>query len=880
MSLWKKTDSVASLPKAMRAFNKEIDAIVTSQALASSGITAGSPAITLSAANAAVAVGQVISGTAVVAQTTPAAAATGVTGSIGLGTSGSSLGQYVLTVTAVTGTLIPGQFIAGTGVTSGTQIGVQLTGTAGSTGTYSIAIPQIVTSTALTVTSSASGSTSLVVASTTGLVVGQTVSGTGIAANAAVNAISGNVVTLSNPATAAVSGNINFSTQAFPNGTIVTGFTPVVVSPTAATISAGSLITTLSAGTSVAVGQYVNPYILQWSATYTAGSTTVTTASTSGLIVGQTVSASAVDVNATVASIVNATTFTISTPALTTGAATTTISIPGGIVQPGTTVLAIAGAVVTLSNPIRMSNDGSGLIANAASITFPFSAGNVVGLTASRNALVSASALAGSLNFYTNNIKFIDTLEFAQGQANIQIVSKTVAAPSSFTASIATTGFVQPVMTVTAVGSGTLAVGQVLSGTGVLPGTTIMAQLTGSAGSTGTYLVNQFANVASTTITGTNVTAGVSTIVVPTVTSIAVGQVVTATPVTVSAPAGAHNTTAGSVTATFANAYTGAKVGDQLSGYNGNAAVTTAATSATVINSNSVTLSSANGAIVTGQFVTGTGIPANTFVVSNSGTTLILSQAATATGSVTLSFYANIYPAGTTIAAISTDLKTITSSAAALYTSSATGSVVVTQPIFAPNTQVSSINATALTVTLTQAPVNTVASGTLATSFGSTGSGRQRGIDGPGIVKYMTYTDAQGNVRVKNESLVIMKNLPSSSGSSGETGISSAAVNTGFIAGQTQTVDRSGIGAGATTFSVGSPAITGSGTLTYQWQVRAAGSKLWTNLTNAGVYTTATTATLNISSGTGLAGSQYRCVLASSTGIVPRVISNVATLIS
>jgi hypothetical protein len=69
-------------------------------------------------------------------------------------------------------------------------------------------------------------------------------------------------------------------------------------------------------------------------------------------------------------------------------------------------------------------------------------------------------------------------------------------ATTSFTASISST-----TMTVTAVGSGTIAVGQVITGTGVTAGTVITAQLTGSAGSTGTYTVSASQTVSSTTIT-------------------------------------------------------------------------------------------------------------------------------------------------------------------------------------------------------------------------------------------------------------------------------------------------------------------------------------------------------------------------------------------
>lgn len=66
---------------------------------------------------------------------------------------------------------------------------------------------------------------------------------------------------------------------------------------------------------------------------------------------------------------------------------------------------------------------------------------------------------------------------------------------ASVTGSIATT-----TLTVSAVGSGELAVGDPITGTGVLPGTIITAYGSG-VGGTGTYTVNQSQTVSSTTIT-------------------------------------------------------------------------------------------------------------------------------------------------------------------------------------------------------------------------------------------------------------------------------------------------------------------------------------------------------------------------------------------
>lgn len=61
-------------------------------------------------------------------------------------------------------------------------------------------------------------------------------------------------------------------------------------------------------------------------------------------------------------------------------------------------------------------------------------------------------------------------------------------------------------MTVTAVGSGALSAGQTISGSGVTAGTKIVKQLTGTAGSTGTYQVDTSQTASSTTITAAGAT--------------------------------------------------------------------------------------------------------------------------------------------------------------------------------------------------------------------------------------------------------------------------------------------------------------------------------------------------------------------------------------
>jgi hypothetical protein len=79
------------------------------------------------------------------------------------------------------------------------------------------------------------------------------------------------------------------------------------------------------------------------------------------------------------------------------------------------------------------------------------------------------------------------------------------------------------VLTVAGTITGSFVVGGVLTGTGVTAGTTILAQLTGSAGGAGTYLVSAVQTVATTTITQTY---GVLTVGAMTSGFLAPGQII------------------------------------------------------------------------------------------------------------------------------------------------------------------------------------------------------------------------------------------------------------------------------------------------------------------------------------------------------------------
>jgi hypothetical protein len=98
-----------------------------------------------------------------------------------------SIAEDILTVTAVSsGVLVPGGTITGTGISAGTQIVDQLSGTTGGTGTYAVSILQTVASTTisetyatLTVSAVSSGTVSA----------GQTVTGAGVTPGSLVTAL-------------------------------------------------------------------------------------------------------------------------------------------------------------------------------------------------------------------------------------------------------------------------------------------------------------------------------------------------------------------------------------------------------------------------------------------------------------------------------------------------------------------------------------------------------------------------------------------------------------------------------------------------------------------------------------------------------------------
>ena len=152
---------------------------------------------------------------------------------------------------------------------------------------------------------------------------------------------------------------------------------------------------------------------------------------------------------------------------------------------------------------------------------------------------------------------------------------------------------------------------------------------------------------------------------------------------------------------------------------------------------------------------------------------------------------------------------------------------------------------------------------------------KAKGITGPGWWLYESRKDSSGTVRHYAEQLVPMKATAVAAGDRiGDTNVEVA--DTYVLSVTTAPVNRSVTAPAATTFGVTAAISSGGGAISYQWQVANAGSKSFASITNGGVYTTATTATLNISNTTGLTGKKYRVVITATNAVA--VTSSFATL--
>ena len=151
----------------------------------------------------------------------------------------------------------------------------------------------------------------------------------------------------------------------------------------------------------------------------------------------------------------------------------------------------------------------------------------------------------------------------------------------------------------------------------------------------------------------------------------------------------------------------------------------------------------------------------------------------------------------------------------------------------------------------------------------------ERGLNAPGWWQYTSYTDADGNTRHKAQHLASFKSAPANTADADD---AVAADVASAITISAQPADVAGAADPVTdTFAVTAAATTG--TLLYQWQRQTASGTRWTNVTDAGVFSGATTATLTLTAAAKADYDGYKFhVKITSTAGAEEVISDTATL--
>lgn len=274
-----------------------------------------------------------------------------------------------------------------------------------------------------------------------------------------------------------------------------------------------------------------------------------------------------------------------------------------------TTFLQDASQIVPVGLGVTLFNSGGFWVKNDGSVT------------AQRGMKAYADNATGRVSFNATGTP--PTGAVVTGAVVVNSTTAGVIAANSFTASIAGT-----VMTVTAVGTGAVPVGGnvPISGTNVALGTVITGQLTGTAGSTGTYSVSISQTAASGTVTTPN--HGTLTVAATLSGTFDVGQ-------TLIGGAAAGTLITGRVTGT---------------GGNGTYTVTPSQTvGSTTITASGGTLTVStvtSGALALNDVFSGTGVTAGTyvskFITGAGGTGTYLVSVSAAVSSTTLTVYSGI----------------------------------------------------------------------------------------------------------------------------------------------------------------------------------------------------------------------------------------------
>ena len=520
------TGSIGGITTATKVFTGSI-AVITKSV---TGSISGTTLIVTRVNSGVLSVGDILSGTGVTANTTITSQLTGTTG--GTGNYRVSTSQTVnsrtitatspnsiLTVTSVSsGVLNVGDTLSGTGVTTGTTIISQLTGTTGGIGTYTVSKSQTVSSRAITATGNSSNpnSTLTVTGVTSGLLnVGDTLSGTGIT--------TGTTITSQLTGTTGGIGTYTVSIVQYVASSTITATSPnSIMTVTAVTSGLLNVGDTLS-GTGITTGTTITgfgsgtggkgTYTVSNAQNVASGTITATNSNSSNILSVASVSRGVLNVGDT-----------LSGTGVTTGTTITGFgSGTGGIgtYRVSLTQKVNSGTIITAASKIlRVSNVASGIlsegdyISNAVAPFTPnptimtFATAGTTGTGTTGNYVLSAEFSPASTNpniadpttMQTYNTKITITGGTPSTSPTVGTALAVVSGtgqflPDSITASISGT-----TMTVTvASGSPNLSAGDALFGANIKVFTKIVGRLTGTGG-TGTYTISPSQEVASSTI--------------------------------------------------------------------------------------------------------------------------------------------------------------------------------------------------------------------------------------------------------------------------------------------------------------------------------------------------------------------------------------------
>ena len=296
-------------------------------------------------------------------------------------------GQNTFTIAANTLGLNVGQLVTGTGITAGTYITAynQSTGlvTLSANATASGAITASFTAPAAVsqITSTTNNSTTAAVLSSSGMFVGEVVSGQGIAPGTTVASIvDASHITLSTAATATATSNAYFGIA--PVGTNVSSVSVPTVLSTTTTAASSNSTTLLVTALNTANGELITGTGIP------AGTTIVSGGGTSTLTLSQ---AATVSSGATVSYSPSITLTSSQVAGIVAG-----MTVTGYGINPGTTVLNVSGNTVTLSaQPATVASGATGTWTFGAPLTTTANNVSVTGTTTNNSATVTLASTAG-----------------------------------------------------------------------------------------------------------------------------------------------------------------------------------------------------------------------------------------------------------------------------------------------------------------------------------------------------------------------------------------------------------------------------------------------------------------------------------------------------